>query len=277
MEVAISYPSNGICVSEVSFGFSSHPDQLPTPTELSFQSMALIVALSLLTFTAPQCLSLQPGLVSCLVSLSPTSYSRTPFSHAPCWPYSLLALSLMSPLCLWPAFEHFSLAYRAPPPQRPRSLWLQQLPPPTFPLATHPQGHTLESASPKSSFEKLLSNHSSEWLLFSLCYCLKTCCQPSFHSKLTPFFFAHLSASPPLTFTFLLTLEPVFCLCSHIQQLLKATTLGQPHLGKSDSHSAPSTKLPGSTGESSRARPADLGTKLWELSSEHLCASRTAF
>ena len=198
-------------------------------------------------------------------------------SHMPHAGHTPSLLSASCPLCLWPAFEHFSLAYRAPPPQRPRSLWLQQLPPPTFPLATHPQGHTLESASPKSSFEKLLSNHSSEWLLFSLCYCLKTCCQPSFHSKLTPFFFAHLSASPPLTFTFLLTLEPVFCLCSHIQQLLKATTLGQPHLGKSDSHSAPSTKLPGSTGESSRARPADLGTKLWELSSEHLCAARTAF
>ena len=43
--VAISYPSNGICVLEVSFAFSSHPDQLPTPTELSFQSTALTVAL----------------------------------------------------------------------------------------------------------------------------------------------------------------------------------------------------------------------------------------
>ena len=134
---------------------------------------------SLLTFTAPPCLvfrfTFQPGLVSCLVNLSPTSYSSTPFSHAHA-DYTPSLLSASCTPCLWPAFEYFSLAYRAPPSRRLWSLWLQQLPPPTFSLATHPHGHTLKFASPKSSFEKLLSNHSSEWLLVLLSYSLKICC-----------------------------------------------------------------------------------------------------
>lgn len=104
----------------------------------------------------------------------PASYSRTPFSHAHAG-YSLLVLSLMSP-CLWPAFEYFSLACQSTPSRRLWSLWLQQLPPPTFSLATHPHGHTLEFASPKSTPLKSSPNHSSEWLLVLLSYSLKICC-----------------------------------------------------------------------------------------------------
>lgn len=82
--VAISYPSDGICVSEVSFCFflpsrlAADPHRIVLPARLWLWLSAHVPSSQCLAMRFP----FQPGLVSCLVNLSPASYSRTP-SHMP--------------------------------------------------------------------------------------------------------------------------------------------------------------------------------------------------
>ena len=109
--------------------------------------------------------------------------------------------------CLWPAFRHCSPATEHPllrglglcgssnfhlPPSARRPIprvTARSLPPPG-------------TAPPKSSFETLLSNHSSELLLLSLCPSHKTCCQPGFPSSVNSSLFCPpvSLASPGLHF-----------------------------------------------------------------------------